>query len=329
MTAPSIGHRRFRRVGVLALVTAVASGLSWMGAGSVAVSFSALVPVSQAHPSPSSTCRDAAMVVVAHEDDDLLFTSPDLTTDLGSGRCVRTVFLTAGDAAQDTAYWQGRELGSEAAYAAMAGVADQWTVSSTSVLGQDLRTLTLVGEPQISLVFVRLPDGNRSGTGMAIHDHESLMKLWLGTIPVIHAVDGSSTFTAASLTRTMAALITDFAPTTVRTMDWTRPFRTGDNADHTATALFTRSAARDSATATNRRIDLVSYEGYPAWTRPPNVAGIGLRRKAAAVTAYAPHDPMFCVDAWCALAVVTSARVARQYVVDEEHLPLVGPAPAP
>jgi hypothetical protein len=40
----------------------------------------------------------ASMNIVAHEDDDILFLSPDLVHDIRHGRCVRTVFVTAGDA---------------------------------------------------------------------------------------------------------------------------------------------------------------------------------------------------------------------------------------
>src|SRR5215475_11483965 len=43
-------------------------------------------------------CNGRSMNIVAHEDDDLLFLSPDLIHDIQSGRCVRTIFVTAGDA---------------------------------------------------------------------------------------------------------------------------------------------------------------------------------------------------------------------------------------
>ena len=36
--------------------------------------------------------------IVAHEDDDLLFTNPDELTSIRAGFPVRTVFITAGDA---------------------------------------------------------------------------------------------------------------------------------------------------------------------------------------------------------------------------------------
>lgn len=54
--------------------------------------------------------------IVAHQDDDLLFLSPDLINDIASGRSVRTVFLTAGDAGNGRDYWISRQAGSQAAY---------------------------------------------------------------------------------------------------------------------------------------------------------------------------------------------------------------------
>ena len=39
-----------------------------------------------------------SMYVVAHEDDSILFQNPDLQRDISNGRCVQTIFLTAGDA---------------------------------------------------------------------------------------------------------------------------------------------------------------------------------------------------------------------------------------
>ncbi|WP_337973856.1 PIG-L family deacetylase [Cellulomonas sp. NTE-D12] len=270
-------------------------------------------------PAGPVSCHDGAMQIVAHEDDDLLFLSPDLLHDIQSGRCVRTVVVTAGDAAQGTAYWKSRERGSQAAYAQMAGVRDAWTTTDAGVQGHPIPLLTLTADPRISIAFLRLPDGNRRGTGMRVHDHESLMRLWQGAIPTITAVDGSSTYTADTLTSTLAALVNAFAPTTVRTQDWTIPFQTGDNADHTATALFVRSA--DHA-VTSAHV-LLSYGGYPIWTRPTVVHGADLRDKTAAFVAYAHHDPLMCLEPWCADSVVAALRLSRQYVVASQTT--VGP----
>jgi LmbE family N-acetylglucosaminyl deacetylase len=273
--------------------------------------FHAAVPSSATAAGDPAACRGGALQVVAHQDDDLLFLSPDLLHDVQSSRCVRTVYLTNGDAARDDAYWLGREQGSEAAYAQMAGVPDVWTMSDAGVPGHPIRLLTLRDDPSVSLVFLRLPDGNHRGTGMYIHHHESLMRLWQGVIPSISAVDGSTSYTAATLTSTLATLTKDFAPTIVRTQDWTRAFQTGDNADHTATALFMQRA--DHA-VTSPHV-LLAYGGYPMWTRAPDVGGGDLVGKTAALRAYAQHDPIMCLRPWCADSVVTSMRLSRQYVM--------------
>ena len=264
----------------------------------------------------ASSCLGGALQIVAHEDDDLLFQNPDVLRDVRAGRCVRTVFVTAGDAAQGESYWKSREDGSKAAYAQMAGVANAWTVEDAEVAQQPVRRVTLRRAPTISLVFMRLPDGNRRGTGMANHRFESLKRLWEGSITSISAVDGTATYTGTSLRAALVELMSDFQPTTVRTQDWTAPFGKGDSADHVATAQYVRAA--DSYVA--QAHTLVAYGGYPTWTRMPNVSGADLTAKHAAFHAYLAHDSQLCLEFWCADHLVYTVREARQYVIATESV---------
>jgi len=258
----------------------------------------------------TGACAGSALQIVAHEDDDLLFQSPDVLHDIQAGRCLRTVFVTAGDAAHGEAYWNGRELGSESAYARMAAVTDAWTTTEVNLAGHAIRERVLTAAPNISLLFMRLPDGNRRGTGMISHHHQSLMRLWNGAIGTIDALDGSQTYTASSLSATLTAILTEFKPTTVRTQDWTAEFGAGDNADHIATALFVQQADKRYHLAHT----LAAYGGYPTWTRLPNVNGPDRAAKRSAFNAYAEHDPELCLHAWCADGIVATLRLARQYV---------------
>jgi len=196
-----------------------------------------------------------------------------------------------------------------------------WTATTIAIAGNDLTTVTLDAAPAISLVFMRLPDGNRRGTGNRIHDFESLKRLWEGDIPTISAVDGTATYDRESLQRTLTGLMDDFGAGTVRTQDWTIEFGAGDNADHTATAFFAHEAARMSPAEHT----LVAYAGYPSWRRAANVSGHDLGAKAAAIVAYATHDPKMCVEPQCVDAFVASIRAARQYVVAIETLGQVRP----
>ena len=169
--------------------------------------------------------------------------------------------------------------------------------------------------------FMHLPDGNRRGTGNAIHDHQSLMRLWNGEIETIDAVDHSTSYTSGELRRTLTALVNEFHTDTLRAQDWTLDFRTGDNADHTAAALYVRAAAAQATTAHQ----LVAYAGYPSWTQPANVNGRELGLKADAIMAYAEHDPKLCAGLQCAESLVTAIRNGRQYVVVREALDLDAP----
>ena len=99
------------------------------------------------------------MSIVAHQDDDLLFQSPALISAIRGGLCVRTVYVTAGDANDSAAYWTSRENGVKAAYAQLAGVANIWTMSDAGIAGHPIPVATLDAATNISLAFMRLPDG--------------------------------------------------------------------------------------------------------------------------------------------------------------------------
>ena len=263
-------------------------------------------------PSPAAG-PDGVMSVVAHEDDDLIFQCPDLLHDVEAGRRVRVVYLTAGDAGNGRSWWSKREGGPRAAYAHMAGVADVWATSSVTVAARSVRMETLVGAPTVSLVFLRLPDGSRSGAGYRRHGHQSLRKLWDGALPAVSAVDGSASYSAIRLTSALTELMNGFGPATVRTLDFTQPGANGDHSDHRAAALFTREASRSCAV----EHVLVSYQGYRSVSRPVNVTGADLEAKRAALMAYASVDRAVYVDAIVGRSL--RARLRRQVVLAAVH----------
>jgi LmbE family N-acetylglucosaminyl deacetylase len=315
------------RVALPLVVGATVIGLVCMGVTVVSLVLPALA--AQAVPVSTSldTCSGRTMQMAAHTDDDLLFMNPDVQRDIEAGLCVRSVYLTTGDAARVDDYWRMREDGIRAAYATMAGVPDEWTTSSLVVDGQPLTMVSLDAAPGISLVFMHLPDGNRRGTGNRIHDHQSLRRLWLGEIDRIDAVDGTATYDLTGLSATLTTLVDDFDPGTVRTQDWTIGFAEGDNADHVAVAFLVHAAML----ATDAEHTVLAYAGYPSWTSGANVSGRDLGLKADAIIAYAHYDPKLCANPRCLESLVTSIRTARQYVVTTEVLgggtgePLVRP----
>ncbi|MCP5040629.1 MAG: hypothetical protein GY944_06335, partial [bacterium] len=134
--------------------------------------------------------------IVAHEDDDLYFMTPAVSDAIALGQASWTVYLTAGDAGRTDGHWQSRELGIRAAYAQMAAQPNSWTAAPVTVNGRSLTAFQLDAAPQIVVVFMRLPDGNPSGTGYAVTGNESLRYVWQGAAgTLIHSLDGAHQYT--------------------------------------------------------------------------------------------------------------------------------------
>ena len=231
-----------------------------------------------------------SMYVVAHEDDSILFQNPDLQRDISNGRCVQAVFLTAGDSDQTFAYWSSRENGVKAAYAQMAGLANTWTQSDAGISGHPIPVFTLQARPTISVVFLRLPDGNLDGSGFPHYNNQSLQKLWQGSIPSMTADDGSSTYTRSALLNTLTQLMTMYGPDEVATQDFVGSFGDGDHSDHHAAAYLTQAAGQAYLTPHT----LVGYQDYAISARPVNLSQSDSSAKQATWFTYAPHDELVC-----------------------------------
>ena len=279
-------------------------------------------PAGAAEP-PSCTGRTLA--TAAHQDDTLLFMNPRLQSELDSGRCLRTVFVTAGDAGQPASYWEGREAGVEAAYAELAGVADTWTTSSLVSAGHTLRLRALTADPRVSIVFMRLPDGGLGG-GYPAYGNQSIVKLWCSANPSgectqteteIEAVDKSAKYTYQGLLDTLAGLIGEFGPTQIWTQDYEEAIFASDHPDHVVTARLTRAAAALDPDPHK----LLSVWDYKTQTFPANVSGQALTRKQHAYYTYGAHDPLTChteVECEVGMFAEYGAWLKREYVRNEQ-----------
>ena len=228
-----------------------------------------------------------SMNIVAHEDDDLLFLSPDLIHDIQSGRCVRTVFVTAGQAKHWLRYAKSREKGIRYAYAYMANanVKSAWTISDALIPGHRIPIYTLRGHSKISLVFLKLPDGDFGGDAFKKTSYKSLRKLLAGTINDITAIDGSNSFNKDDLESTLLKLIKDYRPDMLRTQD-TNSAVLWDHSDHWAVAsLVERAHRRYTAPHT-----FISYVDYIDLFYFPNVFDADFDAKEKAFSVYAVHD---------------------------------------
>ncbi len=244
-----------------------------------------------------TTCsanRKTIMNVVAHQDDDILFQNPDLQHDINDLNCIRTVYVTAGDAGGDPQYWLSREKGAQAAYNHMLKQNAIWEERSIKLeTGQYITVTNPQGNRSISLIFLRLPDGNIHGTGFAARNYESLERLVGGYTTEIHSVDGQSTYDKSSLAKTITAVMEIYLPDEVRTQ---AQHYSGasfpDHSDHSIVGELTSEAHRELKNAS--QVPLKYYDGYPGREQPENVFNQDQTEKFMTFLEYAKHDGGVC-----------------------------------
>lgn len=251
------------------------------------------------------------MNIVAHEDDDLLFQSPTLLELVQSGEPVRTVYLTAGDAGEEERYWLGREDGVRAAYANMLGVPDDWSTEDAGIPDHPIPISTLVDAPQVSLAFLRLPDGSLNGEGFERNDWESLQKLYAEAIDEIYAIDGSSSYTWDELIDTLVTLMTEYEPGLINTLDFTESYGNGDHSDH-LTAAYLALFAQEAYAAPH---GFAGHQAYGIADRPSNVFDSDLSGKIDAFLEYAQHDYRTCSTAAACAPRPEHQWFSRMYTV--------------
>ena len=256
--------------------------------------------------------------IVAHQDDDLLFMSPDLLHDLAAGDCVRSIYLTAGDAGASKLYWVGRERGSEAAYSYMLSSGAIWLERIVKLSDRQFITVAnLRGSSQVSLIFVRLPDGGLTGSGFKATKYESLARLEAGQIAQMDSVDGQSSYNSEQLITTLTALMEVYRPSEIHTQatkNYSRKYP--DHSDHLATGRFARQAYLRYE---NRdQIPIKYYIGYPIRERPANVSAEDYNKGALAFDAYNNFDSGVCQSIQeCSASPTYGAYLKRQYTAPE------------
>ncbi|AKV03926.1 Rhs family protein [Labilithrix luteola] len=255
--------------------------------------------------------------VVAHQDDDLLFLSPDIGAAIADPQAALTIYLTAGDAGRtDPTYYLERENGVLAAYASLAGAKNpHWTETTMTVHGHPLLVRTLA-EATVSIVFMRLPDGGGDGNGyptsLGTYDG-SLRRLWRGEIPSLSAVDDSTSYDREDLVETLEELFVTAQPSRISTLDASGAFGS-DHSDHVHAALFTSAATPDG-------VPLRLYRGYNIRREVPNLAADESSSKWNAFLAYAAHDSAICGSTGCNSKILDGYSVfaTRQYLSCEQR----------
>lgn len=293
-------------------------------------------------PSWAAECASGStMIVVAHQDDDVTFLNPDQSADIAAGKCVRVVYVTAGDGGEALDHWAPREQAAKRAHEVMAGVSEAPTVDgSLQVLGRTLAHRTLAGAPQIDMVFMRLPEGKPNGAGFDRNAGESLARLASGEITTISttpdaATDGlaaAATYTKAELTDTLLGLMEQFRPDKLRVQNFDAAASApDDHADHVAGARLAAAAAETYAQNNDLALDglLVGYRGEDVADYAQNVSGTTLQATLASFAAYAAVDDRACANRDCSsyFEDVKTFRgyprwLRRQYRLDQSTPPV-------
>src|SRR5436190_19055014 len=108
---------------------------------------------------PLTTAHD--LVIVAHEDDDLIFMQPDVVEAVQSGEGVTLRYVTAGNNRSGPEAADKRYDGLLAAYGTAAGDQD-WLCGWIRIYGHLLEHCRLEAE-RVSLIFLGYPDGGKEG----------------------------------------------------------------------------------------------------------------------------------------------------------------------
>ncbi|KAG1442332.1 hypothetical protein G6F57_018436 [Rhizopus arrhizus] len=143
--------------------------------------------------------------------------TPDIASNIEAGGCVRVIYLTASDAGEGDGYMLGRERGIRAAYAYMAHKPDQWKEDAGMAGGRAIARFTLQDNPRVQLWHMRLKDpwlgkGWGSLTPLSRTESEPGQSVdTLGPYPQV--------YTREQLIDTLADLIRQYKPTTVRHLD--------------------------------------------------------------------------------------------------------------
>ncbi len=266
---------------------------------------------------------DTVMGVWAHPDDDIIFANPTISDAIAAGGCVRTVFVTAGDAGKGMGYVEARELGILRAYNHMRDEDGLWDATDLSLnSGMTVRRLTPRGDARVSVLFLRLPDGNITGAGFPATGHATLARVWDGALPAVAPVSGGAGVSRDQLLASVRELASGFAPARILThIPRGSAFAPGDHPDHSIVGAVVRDAlTADPAVGPGIRY----FVGYPSKDLPRNLDGGVLDAKVDTYRVYAQQDEVIrCADRGACLGTRNFGEwLRRSYPKTEAELQL-------
>lgn len=281
-------------------------------------------PPAVSSPAAQPCEAGATMLTVwAHPDDDIIFANPMISDALAGGECVRTVFVTAGDAGKGMGYVKARELGILRAYNAMRKNDGLWDAQEFDLSsGLHVRRLSPQGDARVSVLFLRLPDGNITDGGFSATGYATLSKLWDGQSATLAPIDGGPAVSRDQLVASIAELGAALAPArTLTHIPRGSAFAPGDHPDHSVVGSLVREAiGANAALAPGIRY----FVGYPSQNLPRNLDDATLDAKVDTYRIYTQQDDVIrCADRSACLKTRKFGEwLQRSYPKTEDELQL-------
>lgn len=256
------------------------------------------------------------LYVAAHQDDDLLFMSPDLARSIRSGNAVRTVYVSDGEGntPHDMAYVSGREAGVMAAYAEMAGVENAWACGDLGVAGKTVQLCEL--DDRVSLVFLRLPASPQGPSNV-------LQALWSTPGTTVTDWYEGAAWSRSDVIAALSQLMADFRATHVGVQDSTY-VHGGDHQEHNVTAHF----ALEAHHAYTGEHELRVYRGYNIEGEPVNLSSAEAASKEDTFRWYAACDHYMCDTSSCGEAIGCEPSGYESYYDRQYAIPAEAPVKA-
>lgn len=225
-----------------------------------------------------------AFFIVAHMDDWQLFMNPNATRLMSSsGSKTVFIFTTANDSGASEDYWRANE---EAAISSA-----RFNFSPTMYISGARDSILLhehvlhrwIGG-DVTCYFMRLPDGNLTGTGFPSQRYQSLQKLYEEEISEIHAIDGTSVYRGwQDVVNTIQGIISlesKDLTVIVNHPETDQKINPDDHSDHRLTGIAVQSVADYS------NYVCLSYIGYDLLNYPVDAASENLFSKIGQFTLY-------------------------------------------
>ena len=246
-----------------------------------------------AKKSPRESSAQAGKIcvyIVAHADDWQLFMQPNVYFDMVSPRSkVILIITTAGDAGKADNYWMAREEGAKSSVRYCLAHQSPLTVSNGKRKFFN-NSIEYWSCNQVTIYFLRLPDGNLDGTGFASSNFQSLYRLKRSQSSTVSAIDHSATYDWLKFISVIDS-ITGYESTGIvnRWIHYLNPdplINPNDHSDHVMTGL-----AVQKITSINSFQQLV-YTGYAVSSHPATLSSTDLFWKAGMFAVYekAVHD---------------------------------------